>query len=452
MKSSKSIVYNQEISSEEKPFKTKVYNFFYLMINEKNNQTSVITLYILHILEIIQLISYAFDDPHLMVWKIPYERIHIIQIALGAVRIIPLILFFFAGIFSFIFSVVVVLNFILMIIIIMQVLNRKNNSKIYNGLLIITHILIAPLTIFLFLPLNEIFLMAFRCLVISKVYHCWTKLHYVFSTIGIASSISFILYIIFLNYFCFNPFQVEKTTVKLNPIIDIFLIIIKYIYLLNYIFIKNEYLSIMIMLIPSIILGYKQYKNPVYQNDTLEMLLNLRNSLIFWTYFILLLAKCCEDTTINGLFYLLILGYPIIIFCSIIFYKVYKNEFNYKQSSFNNISSCLSKTRFLTILINSFINDNRNNLKYNESSFNNISSCLSKTRFFIILINSFINDNRNNLKYNEKGNQKNDILLKGCIKIHTETCLREDCPLTKFINNDGNFNVQKQCLLNYIYI
>jgi len=145
MKSSKNIVYNQEISSEEKPFKTKVYNFFYLMINEKNNQTSVITLYILHILEIIQLISYAFDDPHLMVWKIPYERIHIIQIALGAVRIIPLILFFFAGIFSFIFSVVVVLNFILMIIIIMQVLNRKNNSKIYNGLLIISHILIAPL-------------------------------------------------------------------------------------------------------------------------------------------------------------------------------------------------------------------------------------------------------------------------------------------------------------------
>jgi hypothetical protein len=85
----------------------------------------------------------------------------------------------------------------------------------------------------------------------------------------------------------------------------------------------------LILLIPSIILLYKQYKNPVYQNDKIEILLNLRNSLIFWTYFILLLAKCCEDTTINGLIYLLILGYPIIIFCSIIFYKVYKNNFNY---------------------------------------------------------------------------------------------------------------------------
>ena len=416
MKSGKNIFYNQEISSEEKTFKTKVYNFFYLMINEKN-QTSIITLYILHILEIIQLISYAFDEPHLMVWKVPYKRIQIIKVILGAVRINPLILYFFKQFFNFIFFVVIILNFILVLIIIMQVINRKNNSKIYNGLLIITHIIISPLTVFLFLPINEIFLMAFRCLVINKIYKCWTKLHYIYSTLGTISSISFILYILFLNYFCFNPFQLEQTTVKLNPIIDILLIIIKYIYLLNYIFIKNQYLSIMILLIPSIILGYKQYKNPVYQNDKLELLLNLRNSLIFWTYFILFLAKCYENTSINGLIYLLVLGYPIIIFCSIIFYKVYKNEFNYQHSSFNNISSCISKTRFL-----------------------------------IILINSFINDNKKNLRYNEKSDQKNDILLKGVIKIHTETCIREDCPLTKFINNDGNFNVQKQCLLNYMSI
>ena len=143
MKSSKNIYYNQEISSEEKSFKTKVYNFFYLMINEKN-QTSVITLYILHILEIIQLISYAFDEPHLMIWKVPYQRIQIIKVILGAVRINPLLLYYFSSIFSFIFYVAALLNFVLMIII-MQVINRKNNSKIFNGLLIITHILIAPL-------------------------------------------------------------------------------------------------------------------------------------------------------------------------------------------------------------------------------------------------------------------------------------------------------------------
>jgi hypothetical protein len=56
------------------------------------------------------------------------------------------------------------------------------------------------------------------------------------------------------------------------------------------------------------------------------------------------------------------------------------------------------------------------------------------------------------LKYNENGTQKNDILLKGLIKIHTESCLKEECPLTKFMKNDGNYNIQKQCLLNYMTI
>ena len=35
-------------------------------------------------------------------------------------------------------------------------------------------------------------------------------------------------------------------------------------------------------------------------------------------------------------------------------------------------------------------------------------------------------------------------------KIHTKRCLDEECPLKKFIKNDGNFNIQKQCLLNYM--
>ena len=34
--------------------------------------------------------------------------------------------------------------------------------------------------------------------------------------------------------------------------------------------------------------------------------------------------------------------------------------------------------------------------------------------------------------------------------MHTINCLKEDCPLTKFIQNEGNFNMQKQALLNYM--
>ena len=111
----------------------------------------------------------------------------------------------------------------------------------------------------------------------------------------------------------------------------------------------------------------------------------------------------------------MVICYPIIIFCSIISFKEFETEFDYTNSSFNNISTCLGKTRFLIRLINSYLDENKNGGKYNESV-----------------------------------NMKNDILLKGLVKLHTETCIKEDCPLTKFIKNDGNYNVQKQCLLNYM--
>ena len=77
---------------------------------------------------------------------------------------------------------------------------------------------------------------------------------------------------------------------------------------------------------------------------------------------------------------------------------------------------------------------------------------MAKTRILIRLIDSFIEGSKNIRFGNEGSNQKNDILLKGIIKIHTIACVREDCPLTKFIKNPGNYNVQKQCLLNYMTV
>jgi hypothetical protein len=99
-----------------------------------------------------------------------------------------------------------------------------------------------------------------------------------------------------------------------------------------------------------------------------------------------------------------------------------------------------------------FFKEYKTRFDYKTSSFNNINACLIKTRFLINIIDSFIEDHKNNIKYSENINQKNDILLKGIIQMHTEICLKEDCPLTKFNNNNGNYNIQKQCLLNYMTI
>jgi len=65
------------------------------------------------------------------------------------------------------------------------------------------------------------------------------------------------------------------------------------------------------------------------------------------------------------------------------------------------------------------------------------------------LIDSFLEENKK-ANNSEKFCHKDDLILKGIIKMHAETCLREDCPLIKFLKNKGNYNTQKQCLLNYM--
>ena len=42
---------------------------------------------------------------------------------------------------------------------------------------------------------------------------------------------------------------------------------------------------------------------------------------------------------------------------------------------------------------------------------------------------------------NETDEELNLILLNGNIKLHNMSCTNKDCPLTKFVNNEGNFNV-----------
>ena len=117
--------------------------------------------------------------------------------------------------------------------------------------------------------------------------------------------------------------------------------------------------------------------------------------------------------------YLLITGYPLVIFTFIMYF----NEKNYQ-------------------------------FKFNHTTINNVNICIRQLRLLMKLINSFFYEKKQNLNNNsdDETNMQNDLLLKGIIKLHTITCLKEDCPLTKFVRNKGNYNIQKQCLLNYMAI
>jgi hypothetical protein len=393
----KNIIFNQEITTEEKSFKINMFDYFYYILNDKN-KTSLFTLYLFYFCEIIQLISFAFSNPHLTTWKTSVKAYNLINIITSGFRLFPLIRYAPFNVYIALFIIIFILIFVFCLLLLIQIIFRNANSKIYSRLLSITHMCISPLTIFLYIPMTELLLVPLKCgedNFFNGTYSikCWSGIFYIFLIFGIIGALLLFFCLFFLNCHYFYPFQTGNSTMKLTSSIDLFLLEIKFIFILKYTFIKNESISIAILLILSFFLLIKQFTHPIYNIDTLELILNLRNILIFWTYFMLLIAKLCFQSKINKLIYLLVFGYPIIIFSYVMFFKEYKTRFDYKTSSFNNINACLIKTRFL-----------------------------------INIIDSFIEDHKNNIKYSENINQKNDILLKGIIQMHTEICLKEDCP------------------------
>ena len=332
-----------EITIKSLKLKTKIFELFYIILNKKD-KTSKFTLAVLHIMEIIQIISYAYFQPHLMIWKISPKAINIISSIISAFRLAPLLNYTSYDIYIICFILLFFLILAFFVIIIMQILFRKENSRIYNGLLSLTHIMIAPLTIFFFIPINELLLIIFRCdnniiNITNHVMKCWTKIHLLYLVLSIIGVLLFLISIIFLNFFYFYPFQSETSTIKLNSTIDVILLLIKIIYVLRLIFINNENLSIVILLLLSIFLLMSEFRNPTYNCNILEIIINIRNSLILWTFLILFISKLCEKTEINGLIYLVFVGYPIIIVISIIFTQESDNDFNFNNSNLHNIKT-----------------------------------------------------------------------------------------------------------------
>ena len=411
---------NQENLEDTKSLKIKMFNYFYYMLNVKNI-ISFFTLYILHSFEIIQLISFAFSHPLELNWNISEKKMKYIQYIVEGFRIVPLFRYIsfnsFMIIFYFLFSIVI----ILFISLIFQILFFKENSKCFLYILSWTVLIMPYLTIFLFLPLNELFLLPFKCKnnsMLSQEVQCYKNKHLILAILGVVGEIIFFLYIYLLNSFYYYPFVVRKTTIKLTPDVDLLLMKIKLVQILMYLFLKNQYLSIFILLFLSLYLIYFNLNKKIYPCRNLEIFLNIRNALFFWTFFILLISRMCIDTNFNNIIFLLVLGYPLIIFGFTMFYQKKENQL---------------------MAISTGINDN-------------INTCLNSIKTFVDLIQSFIDENKSNSKYDENFSPKNGIMLKGIIQIHTSNCIKEDCPLTNFIRNEGNFSTQKQCLLNYMTI
>ena len=414
--------YNQDMILENKSISNKIYNYFYLMLKDKK-EISFLEIYILYILEAIQLMSYGLSYPHMETWKENHSTMKTISDIISISRISSLMKYVKFNIYLIIFFILVVFIFAFAILLIMQIILIKPESKSFNASVNIIRMLIYPLFIFFYIPITELVLLPLKCNSENKVdivlngIKCWESMHYLYIILGIIASILFFLSMFFLLNLFFYPFNYHDSSIKLHSGNDVLFLIIKYIFVIRYVIVKNEYLSISILFLFSLLNLIQEFFNNSYNNTKIEIFINIKNFLSFWTYFILLFAKFFESTKLNGLIYIFSIGIPIIIISSILLLKHLETVFDYNIANFKNLKEYLEKTRVLIKLITSFIEGSKN------------------IRFDV-----------------EGDNQKEDILLKGIIKIHTLSCIREECPLTKFIKNPGNYNIQKQCLLNYMSI
>jgi hypothetical protein len=405
-------------ANEDVGLKTRIFCFFYYVLKKKD--INLILCLVFLFLEMFQLISFAFSPPHVGLWKLNQNTMNYIQWVVTSTRLAPLMKYLSFNLYMVIYGCLLGYIFFHSLVIAMALRINKVNSKFYQTIVSFTRYFTSALTILFLIPFAELILTMINCqdnkvALVSDPIECWKGLHLLYSLLSVVFSLLFYFLIFALTIFYFDPFNTKKTATKIDTTADVFFNLFKILAVIRFITLSSEWISIVFMTIASLLNLKRAYENPTYNNNLLECIISIRNAAVFWTYLVLLFSKVLETTTFNGQIFLLAMGYPLIVVFSIIYYKKKSENFLITNSNFNDANEYLIKLKYLKILIESF-------LTKNKSSKSNKSSSL----------------------------KKDEILLKGYITIHEETCTIEDCPLKKFLEDNGNFSLQKVSLLHYM--
>ena len=121
--------------------------------------------------------------------------------------------------------------------------------------------------------------------------------------------------------FSFYSYPKMKSTIRINSNNDVMIIILKLILVLQNLLIRNEYCSLIILILVSIVLFFNCYYESTYNIQDINIAINMKNIIIMWSYFVCFLSKMFKNFNINGFFYLLLYGLPLNIYLSIIISK-----------------------------------------------------------------------------------------------------------------------------------
>ena len=409
-------------SNSEMTFKHRVFNFYYQTLRKKSISLLLLTFFM--IFETVELVSYAFIEAYRPVWKVKDSSMDYIQLILGATRITPLMKYLTFNYYFIVFCFLIAIIFLNFLMVGMTLSFNRPESKFYAFAVSFTSYVTSNLCVFFLVPMSEVMMLMLKCKdnkvdIVKESVECFTGMHFLYVVLAVVMMILFLCLIIMNAVFNFNPLNANKPTTIINPTADTFLVIFKIVLVFLYVLISNDWISIIIMVLGSLLNLKNAWENPTYNSYFLQCMVSVRNGSVFWTFLVLFIGKIVgSGSKFNGMIYLLVVGYPFIVMASIFYYRYLRNEFCEGKSNFKNVSEFLMRVNYLKVLIDAFISKNMSNK--GGSSFNNL--------------------------------RKKEILLRGQIAIHEESCTNEECPLKKFLENQGNFQVQKTSLLHYMNI
>ena len=402
--------------------KLKLFNFYYSVLRKKSFGMPVLIIFI--VFEAIELISYAFNKIFQNLWKLDKKSYELIELITGATRITPLMRYLSFNAYLVIFCFISIFIFVNFLLLIMALSFGTGKPKLYNFCIIIQSYITSNVYFFFMIPTMELLLSVNKCengkieIITKDDIYCYKGTHFILLFISVIISILQFILIILNSFFNFNPFNSNQSITTIDPSNNILLVMFKFILVLLYVLLNSEWIQIVVMLLGSFIVFKSTLSNPTYNSNVLQCMLVIKSCIVFYTYLILMLGQLLVSSSFNGIIYFLPLGYILLSFMSIFLYKYSKKNFVEAKTNFKN-----------------------------EDEF------LNRINYFKQLIDDFIQQNRTRIKNNDYNNYKRkEIVIRGQISLHEENCLDEECPLKKFLENQGNFPVQRTSLLQYANI
>ena len=413
---------NDQTDNNNVDLKLQIFNFYYSVLRKKSLGMPILIIF--NIFETIELISYAFNDIFKKIWKLNSHTFDLIELITGATRISPLLKYVSFNINIIIFCLISAFIFANFLLLIMALTFGNEKPKLYNFCINLQSYITSNLYFFFMIPLMEILLSVLKCkegkmeIVKDDNIQCYKGTHFILIIISIVVSLIQLILILFNSFFNFNVFNTNEDTIIIDPSNNILLVMFKFILILLYVLFNSEWIQIVIMLLGSFLFFKSTLSNPTYNSKVLQCLIFIKSTVVFYTYLILMLGELMVSSSFNGLIYFLPIGYILLSFMSVFLYTYLEKNFVEAKTNFKNEDEFLNRINYFKQLIDDFIYSNRNRKRNND-------------------YNSY---------------KRNEIVIRGQIQLHEENCLDEECPLKKFLENQGNFSVQRTSLLQYANI